>query len=254
MKNVSILAAILFVSFVACSSQSVAQETTKADKAIKAVKDLCLSGSQFDLKADGKGNLTFLKLVPGAKGSVSVNVRESAGAAALFDEKLRKEADEDIRNCIKPYIQKIINAILDDNASVTGAVSPNLLVNIITTQQIANVRKSYGERAGQNFSDRDLNQFIRQGRATIIANELKKNRDYLEVVLAIKRMNPTARNDLYTRAYETYRPTWAELGKIDSAGQTEAGQEADKMIAQAIVEMTQDLLLMPDEEIKRLSN
>jgi len=254
MRHISIFGTILFAYLVAGSSQSVAQDRTQANQAIKAVKELCLTGDQFDLKADGKGNLTFLKLVPGAKGSVSVNVRESAGAAAIFDERLRKEADQDIRNCIKPYIQKIINAILDDNAPITGGTRSNLLLDIIKTQQIANVRQSYGERAGQNFSDHDLKQFIRQDRAKIIANEIKQIKDYLEVVLAIKHMNPTARNNLYTRAYQTYRPTWTELGRIDSMGQTESGQEADRMVARAIVEMTQDLLLMPDEEIMRLSN
>lgn len=95
-----------------CLCSSAFAQNTKTDRAIKAVKELCLTGTQFDLKADAKGNLTLRKLLPGGEGSVSVNVRESSGAAAIFDEKIRQIADEDIRRCIQPHIEKIIDAIL----------------------------------------------------------------------------------------------------------------------------------------------
>jgi hypothetical protein len=236
---------------------SVAQGPTKADKAIEAVKQLCLTGTQYNLKTDAQGNLTLLKLAPGAAGSVSVNVRSSPGAAAIFDDKLRKEADEDIRACIKPYIQKIVDAILqDDLAEHTSSgkpiVQPSLLIEIIKNQQLSNVRKSYGEAAGQNFSDRDLNEFVRQGRDRAIADNLKNNNDFLTALLALKHMNPTDRQHLFTQSVTTYRQTWAELGRIDPKGQTEAGQEADKMIAKAIVELATDLILLSDDEIRKL--
>jgi hypothetical protein len=95
-------------------------EEAKADRAIRAVKDLCLAGSQFDLRADASGNLTLFKLTPGGKGSASVNVRKSSGAAAIFDDKVRQVADEDIRSCIKPHIGRIIDAILLDAPSATA--------------------------------------------------------------------------------------------------------------------------------------
>lgn len=104
---------------------SAAQQATKADKAIEAVKQLCLTGTQYDLKTDAQGNLTLLKLTPGATGKVSVNVRSSSGAAAIFDEKVRKEADEDIRKCIQPHIQKIIDAILQSgDVAITVTYRP----------------------------------------------------------------------------------------------------------------------------------
>jgi FKBP-type peptidyl-prolyl cis-trans isomerase SlyD len=98
-----------------CVCSSVFAQETKADRAIRAVKELCLTGTQFDLKVDAKGNLTLRKLLPGGEGAVSVNVRESSGAAAIFDEKIRQIADEDIRRCIQPYIKQIIDAILSEN-------------------------------------------------------------------------------------------------------------------------------------------
>lgn len=104
---------VLLIIFMIVGFSAQADES-KVDKAVRVVKELCLTGKQFDFKADAKGNLTFSKLVPGAEGSVSVNVRNSIGAAAIIDDKIRQIADEDIRNCIKPYIQRIIDAILDE--------------------------------------------------------------------------------------------------------------------------------------------
>jgi hypothetical protein len=106
--------ASLFVLLYVCSS--VYAQETKPDRAIRAVKELCLTGTQFDLKADAKGNLTLRKLLPGGEGAVSVNVRESTGAAAIFDEKIRQIADEDIRRCIQPHIKPIIDAILGEKS------------------------------------------------------------------------------------------------------------------------------------------
>lgn len=102
---------------------AVAQET-KADKAVRIVKELCLTGTQFDLKIDASGNLGFKKLTPSAAGSFSVNVRDSKGAAAIVDDKIRQIADEDIRNCIKPHITRIIDAVLDDKPAPSPKAAP----------------------------------------------------------------------------------------------------------------------------------
>ena len=94
-------------------------DEARTNRAVKAVKDLCLTGTQFDFKADANGNLTFVKLTPGASGSVSVNVRQSQGAAAIIDDKIRQIADENIRSCIKPFIQRIVDSILDEPVAQT---------------------------------------------------------------------------------------------------------------------------------------
>jgi hypothetical protein len=109
----SIARSLFLVGLLIATFEAYAQET-KVDRAIRAVKELCLAGTQFDLKVDAKGNLSFRKLAPGAEGSFSVNVRESAGAAAIIDDKIRQVADEDIRQCVKPHITRIVDAILDE--------------------------------------------------------------------------------------------------------------------------------------------
>ncbi len=100
-------------------------DETRIDKAIRTVKEFCLYGTQFDLKADAKGNLTFKNLrQPGGEGSVSVNVRESKGAAAIFEEKLRIIADTAVRDCMRPHLPTIIRAILDQTEPTTSMIPP----------------------------------------------------------------------------------------------------------------------------------
>ena len=112
------MAAAIAMSATAQADTDISATNPRAAAAIAAVKQLCLAGTQFDLKADVSGNLTLLKLAPGANGAATVNVRNSTGAAAIFDDRVRQVADEDIRKCIMPQINRIIDAIL------TGGTAP----------------------------------------------------------------------------------------------------------------------------------
>jgi hypothetical protein len=78
---------------------------------------------------------------------------------------------------------------------------------------------------------------------------LRKDKEFTNVVLALKASPPHEQQKLLDAALNTRRPTWAELGRIDRQGQTEAGQEAEKMIAEAIVNLVKELLRLPDEDI-----
>ncbi|MDP6420784.1 MAG: hypothetical protein QF672_05595 [SAR202 cluster bacterium] len=43
------------------------------------------------------------------------------------------------------------------------------------------------------------------------------------------------------------RRTWAELGRVSREGQTEAGQEAERMTATAIVNLVKELVILPQD-------
>lgn len=106
-------------------SQTEPLDAARIDKAVKVVKELCLSGTQFDLHADAKGNVILQNLrKPGGEGSVSLNVRNSEGAAAIFDEKLRIIADDKVRDCMRSQLPRIIDAVLGKSASAGTTVSP----------------------------------------------------------------------------------------------------------------------------------
>ncbi len=125
MKRMLVAFALIAATAIPCISQAQSQ---KVKEAVATVKELCLSGNEYDLKADAKGNLTLTKLMPGGEGEISVNARQSAGAAAIFDDKLRIIADKEVRDCIKPYIKQIMDSILNEKPAekpVSENVQPN---------------------------------------------------------------------------------------------------------------------------------
>ena len=126
------------------------------------------------------------------------------------------------------------------------------LIEIILKEQRDNVRESYGELAGQNFTAKDLEDFKKAGTPANITARLKTDAEFLEIVLAIKQMSPTERQKLLHRGVNTFKPTWQQLGRIDRAGQSKAGQMAERMIAEAIVNLVKELSKLSDEEIRKL--
>jgi hypothetical protein len=143
----------------------------------------------------------------------------------------------------------------NSTATVTptlSTVKPDKLIEIIREQQEKNVRLSYAEAASQNFSDLDLANFIKEKKPAKIAEELKRDNEFLDTVLAIKAMPATERQRLLERALTIYKPTWAQLGRIDPKGQTEAGQKAEKVIAETIVNLVRDLSKLTDADIRKL--
>lgn len=129
---------------------------------------------------------------------------------------------------------------------------PDKLIEIILKEQRDNVRESYGELAGQNFTAKDLEDFKKAGTPANITARLKTDAEFLEIVLAIKQMPPTERQKLLLRGVNTFKPTWEQLGRIDRAGQSKAGQMAERMIAEAIVNLVKELSKLSDEEIRKL--
>jgi len=129
---------------------------------------------------------------------------------------------------------------------------PDVLIEIITKQQHDNVRESYGESAGQNFTERDLDNFIKKGKLADITAQLKTDAEFLDVMLAIKRMPASERQKLLNKGLNTHRPTWEQLGGINKEGQTKAGQDAERMIAAAIVKLATELSKKSEEDIQKL--
>lgn len=119
---------------------------------------------------------------------------------------------------------------------------PEELIKIIEDQQRGHVKQSCGEFGYQNFGQRDLDEFKKKEVSKQIKDELKQNGEFKEVLLAIKRLSPGDQQKLFEQASGTYQRTWAELGKISCEGQTEAGQEAEKIIAGSIVDLVRDNL------------
>jgi hypothetical protein len=134
----------------------------------------------------------------------------------------------------------------------TSTVSADELLEIIKTQQRLNVKESWGVNMGQNFSNDDLKVFKEKNVTQAITESLRHDDYFIDVVLAIKGMASTPRQKLLGDALKTYKKSWAEFGCINREAQTEAGQEAERLIANAIVRLVNELYTLPVEKLNAL--
>jgi len=134
----------------------------------------------------------------------------------------------------------------------TPAQTRTTLSDLIKEQQRNNVRESYGVWAQECFTWIDLKEFTSEHKPARIADGLKHTQDFVNVVLIIKAMPQDRQQALLKAARRPLRPTWAEIGEISRKGQTDAGQEAERLIANAIVDSVADLIRLPALEIQRL--
>ena|SRR5579871_3217385 len=85
----------------------------KISQATQFLKDACVtSGSSLDLKVTANGELQVRRLLgTGVQGSVTLTKKELQGFADSASALSAQQATE-MRNCMKPYIDKILNVIL----------------------------------------------------------------------------------------------------------------------------------------------
>ena len=127
-----------------------------------------------------------------------------------------------------------------DRLSVEDAVTA--LRGLIQKQQRLHVRESYGELAHQCFTAVDLDEFKRAGKPARIARGLRDAKEVAGAVSALRGLSQEQRTKLLATCRTALRPTWARLGRISGEGQTLAGNQAERMIADAIVDMVVQLI------------
>jgi hypothetical protein len=149
---------------------------------------------------------------------------------------------------IKPHLSISVVPSPSTNAN------PEELISIVQEQQRKNVKESWGELAHQCFTDNDLARFVRNKTTERITDSLLGAPEFLDVVLAIRKMELSKHKKLLISVDKPLRPTWAEFGRISREGQTEAGQDAERMIATAIVSLVKELVGMPEAEFLSLYN
>jgi hypothetical protein len=115
------------------------------------------------------------------------------------------------------------------------------IVQIIKKAQAAKVRESWGENPNQCFTDIDLKAFHRDNVPKIIAENLRQDARFLKLVASMKNLSAVQVQDVLDTGAKTYKPTWAQIGRIDRQGQTDAGQTAEREIAEAIVRAVKEV-------------
>jgi hypothetical protein len=130
-------------------------------------------------------------------------------------------------------------------AGVSHYQSPVSLRAIIEEQINSHVRLSYGELDGECFTDKDLETMIHERVPDLIATQLKRDPGFRTAIDQMRTTSVDERNLYLLRSRQPVHKTWEELGRISSEGQTEAGQKAESLIANSVVNLAETLLASP---------
>lgn len=132
--------------------------------------------------------------------------------------------------------------------------NPDSLRVLIVQVQHMYVRESYGDLAGQNFSDDDLKRSRFNRIPSRIADSLRSDPSFLGLILGLKGRDAATQQRVLREGETTARPTWRALGRISKDGQTAAGNAAELEIAKAIADLARDLLRRPTDDLKKLAS
>lgn len=113
-----------------------------------------------------------------------------------------------------------------------------MLTDLILWQQRNYVRTSTGELAHECFTDVDFESFKAANYPRKIVSPLKKAKDFEVIAAALRSLPGDQLAEAIKAAKQIARPTWRQMGFIDpeGRGQTEAGHEAELMIAAAVAD------------------
>jgi hypothetical protein len=113
---------------------------------------------------------------------------------------------------------------------------------VILAQQRTHVRLSYGQADGQCFTRDNLSGFKQRDVPGQIVRQLRTSAQFRAIVEQLRKQPAGKRARYLQKCRAIAHPTWAQLGKISPRGQTEAGQQAELLIAQAIVRLANEML------------
>lgn len=136
----------------------------------------------------------------------------------------------------------------DQDSSSTVGVKGRDLISYIGAQQKEHVRESTGIYAYQCFTEVDLRRFRGDSVHLKVAREAKRSPRFRAIVAHLGTLPDAERKALLVEGRGVGHPTWAQLGRIttDGSGQTEAGQTAEGLIAEALVHMAEQMLVEVD--------
>lgn len=98
------------------------------------------------------------------------------------------------------------------------------------------------------FTDVDLREF--RSTYEMIAESLHLDEELVKLVGEIRPLGSSTKKRLFAKATATYKPTWRQLGRISSRGQTVAGQRAERMIASVVVSTVKKMLTKPQSQLE----
>ena len=144
----------------------------------------------------------------------------------------------------------VSNLVTSPSDQVVDKTDPLDLQNVIMTKQKEKVKVSYN--IDNCFMDIDLQSFKTNKIPDQSVNELLIDNSFIDLVIAIKKMNSTERQKLLDASSNIAKKSWASMGEISPDGQTEAGREAELLIAKAIVAKVNELIKLTEKELEKM--
>lgn len=105
-------ASVLGVTLVLLAHGVRAADQAIIDQVVGVAKIGCLLGGEYTFDAKANGDITFRKILPEAEAGLHTNLKEDPGAPGIIDQQLKAIASQQIRDCMKPYIDKLVELIL----------------------------------------------------------------------------------------------------------------------------------------------
>jgi hypothetical protein len=116
------------------------------------------------------------------------------------------------------------------------------LHEIVQNVQRAMVRESWGEDSASCFTDLDLQEMRRSGLLNRLADRLRTDKVFLEALEKLRALPADERARALRESRVPMRQRWDQIGEISRRGTTIAGQQAEVMIANRIVDLAEELL------------
>lgn len=200
MKNISTKASnkhkLILICVLFCGPVIAQNNNSSVQQAISFLKSACVtSGSSLDITATSGGTFQLKSTQStGAQGSIILNKKELEGFADAASMVSAQQASE-MRNCMKPYIDKILASLLT-NGAVVGPKSFNVTTEgyYFVTEEFDKVMAVFAESDGRptplNFVTSKTNLSIAKVRhyAEIArSNNLGNLNEYSQITFLINR-------------------------------------------------------------------
>ncbi len=134
-------------------------------------------------------------------------------------------------------IEEIEEEILIVEKEYTSKESETKFLDLIKELQKKHVFDSFGKLSGECFTDRDLEYFLSMNISANIYQDLIEDSYVQQIVMSIENWDVFKK-----KALNYYERTWSENGVVSRAGQTMAGSEAEKLIAEAVVKAADKII------------
>ena len=157
---------------------------------------------------------------------------------------------KDLIDRLDKQIEKLDQSSLSTaNIPIINTSDPLGLIEIIKDKQKKYVKISRNDY--DCFTSENLKSFKEKKTQDQIVTDLMNECSFIDLIISIKKMDATKRQELLNSCSKIAKPTWTEIGEMTPEGQTNDGQEAELLIADAIVSKVREMSRLPENEIKK---